>query len=469
MKTDLNIESNRYPTEQTDAVLGIFEKYLPSQVIQELYRETKKTYYSRILPPLSIMWGFIFQRLNGDHSLDAAWSHLSSDVIQKRFGLQKERKQPLSESTSAYSQARQRLPLSVAKKTLAYLSNTISSQAGEEGRWHGWRVNLFDGSTIQLSANDEVRKHYGTNKNQHREGHWALMRLVAGFDFYSGAVNGVAEGAYRLSEHPLAVSLILDLGQSWLHIGDRYFGAYHVLQAIAAAKSQANIRLNASSAKRLSKGQSLSPGCDLDVIWKQASYDKVEPDLPTPEIEGRLIYARLEKNGFRPIDLYLFTTLTDREAYPAADLVALYGMRWHVELDFRHIKTTLDMEHLDGKSVDMIRKELILGLAAYNLLRGLMTTAAQQAKQLPCQLSLAKCWRRIMEESRSISPQSTQKDIERVLSRILQRLGRCVLPKRNQERFEPRAVWGRAQVFPKITTSRDEVRTTQLKLMNPKS
>lgn len=115
MKTDLNIESNRYPTEQTDAVLGVFEKYLPSQVIQELYRETNKTYYSRILPPLSIMWGFIFQRLNGDHSLDAAWSHLSSDVIQKRFGLQKERKQPLSESTSAYSQARQRLPLSVAK------------------------------------------------------------------------------------------------------------------------------------------------------------------------------------------------------------------------------------------------------------------------------------------------------------------------------------------------------------------
>ena len=469
MKTKTLARSNVQTSEQVGTVLGVYEEYLPTEIIRKLYQETQKTYYERLLPPLLILWGFIFQRLNADHSCDAAWSHLSSESIQMRFGLQQEGEQLPSESTSAYCQARQRLPLTVARKVLAYTAETIAEKAGEDGRWHGWRVNLFDGSTLQLAASADLRKHYGTNRNQHREGHWPLMRVVAGFDFFSGAANGVAEGPYAVSEHPLAVALILELGAFWLHIGDRFFGAYHILQAVVAAKSQANLRLNANSAKRLSGGPPLRPGCDLDVIWKKASYDKIEPDLPTPEIVGRLIYTRLEKDGFRPIDLYLFTTLIDHEAYPAADLVALYGLRWLVELDLRHLKTTLKMERLDGKSVDIVRKELILGLVAYNLLRALMTTAALQSNLLPCQLSLAMCWRRTIEACRGLSTQTPDHEIERVLSRLLQRLGRCLLPKRNHERFEPRAVWGRAQVFPRIKSSREETRESQLKLLRLKS
>jgi hypothetical protein len=469
MKTKANGDSNAQSSGQADAELEIFEQTLQVQVIRELYRAARKTYYERLLPPLLILWGFIFQRLNADHSCDAAWSLLSSENIQARFGVQKERGELPSESTSAYCQARQRLPLTVARKVLAYTAETIAEKAGEDGRWHGWRVNLFDGSTLLLAASAELRKHYGTSRNQHREGHWPLMRVVAGFDFFSGAANGVAEGPYAVSEHPLAVALILEMGASWLHIGDRFFGAYHILQAIVASNSQANLRLHPTIAKHLCAGQPVQPGCDLDVVWKKSPYDQVEPDLATPEIPGRLIYARLEKPGFRPIDLYLFTTLVDRNAYPAADLIALYGLRWHVELDLRHVKTTLDMERLNGKSVDIVRKELILGLAAYNLLRALMTTAALQANQLPCHLSLAMCWRRTMDAARGLSQQASSQEIERVLSRLLLRLGRCLLPKRNHERFEPRAVWGRPQVYPRITSSREETREAHLNLLRSKS
>ena len=456
-------------TERPEIALGVFEEIVPAQVIRELYTETKKKYYERVLSPLLLLWGFIFQRLNPDHSCDAAWSYLASDNIQSRFGLEKGPKQPLSESTSAYCQARHRLPFVVATKVLSHTAAMIGQQAGANGLWHGWRVNLFDGSTLQLAASAEISNHYGTNDNQHRKGHWPLMRLVAGFDFFTGAANGVAEGPYAVSEHPLAAMLIKELGASWLHMGDRFFGAYHILQVVVFEKSQALLRLNTPVAKHLCGDQPLHPGCDLDVVWKRAPNNKVEPDLPTPDIPGRLIFVRLEKNGFRPIDLYLFTTLTDRNAYPAAELVALYGLRWHIELDFRHVKTTLDMEHLDGKSIDIVRKELILGLAAYNLLRGLMTTAALDANVLPCQLSLAKCWRRTVDACRGLSAQASAEETAHVLDRLLQRLGRCLLPKRNHERFEPRAVWGRAQVFPKIKSSRKEARQIHLARLAPKS
>ena len=456
-------------TERPEMALGVFEEIIPTQIIRELYQETKTKYYERLISPLLLLWGFIFQRLNADHSCDAAWSYLSSDNIQARFGLQNGSAQPISESTSAYCQARKRLQLAVAKKVLAHTAKVIGQKAGTHGLWCGWRVNLFDGSTVQLAASTELLEHYGTNHNQHRKGHWPLMRLVAGFDFFSGAVNGVAEGPYGVSEHPLAVTLIKELGASWLHMGDRFFGAYRIVQVVNKTKSQALLRLNTHVAKHLCGDQIIRPGCDLDVTWKRAPNNIVEPDLPTPDIAGRLIYFRLEKAGFRPIDLYLFTTLVDREAYPAAELVALYGLRWHVELDFRHVKTTLDMEHLDGKSIAIVRKELVLGLTAYNLLRGLMTTAALAAKILPGQLSLAKCWRRTVDACRGLSSQASTEDIAHVLSRLLQRLARCLLPKHNHERFEPRAVWGRPQVFPKIKSSRDETRQVQLALLAPKS
>lgn len=163
---------------------------LPSEIIQSLYKETKQTYYERVLPPVLILWGFIYQRLNSDHSCDAAWSYLSSESVQRQFGLKKAGTQLSSESTSGYCQARQRLPLSVARQVLAHTSKAIADKTEEAGRWHGWRVNLFDGSTLQLAASAELQKHYGTNHNQYRKGHWPLMRLVAGFDFSAARSMG---------------------------------------------------------------------------------------------------------------------------------------------------------------------------------------------------------------------------------------------------------------------------------------
>ena len=52
----------------------------------------------------------------------------------------------------------------------------------------------------------------------------------------------------------------------------------------------------------------------------------------------------------------------DRGQYPPEDIIALYAQRWNVELNLRHVRTPLHMEALDGKSVDIVRKELGLGV-----------------------------------------------------------------------------------------------------------
>ena len=63
----------------------------------------------------------------------------------------------------------------------------------------------------------------------------------------------------------------------------------------------------------------------------------------------------------------LVTTLLDPKAVSAPALDALYAMRWNIEVDFRAIKATLQMDVLRCKSKAMIEKEIAVHLLTYNL------------------------------------------------------------------------------------------------------
>lgn len=451
----------------------VFQWLLPVPVIMHLMAEfgrqagLRRGFYQRLFPPLVVLWGFVFQRLHPDHSCDGFLSAYlgAEDAPAWRAHLPGSR-QAASENTGGYCKARQRLPLSVARGALRHTAEALQAEWGQDGLWWGWRVILMDGSTLRLASKAELLDHYGTATNQHGACHWPILRLVAGFDLFGGGLWGVAEGAYRCSEHSLAAELIAQLDADFLYVGDRNFGVYHILQVVQAAHSQALLRLKVTQARRLG-GRGLREGCDLEVVWSPSPHDDVEADLPTPAIPGRLIYVRLQKDGFRPIDLYLFTTLTDRAWYPPAELVALYGQRWQVELDLRHVKTTLEMQQLDGHSVEIVRKELWLGLLAYNLIRGLIGRAALRAGRDPLQLSFAAGLRRIVTTLGRLPAQASPIQIECFLEGLLDRLGRCVLPKRKLERFEPREVWGKPRVYPSIKGSREIARQLSLEKLKP--
>ena len=82
-----------------------------------------------------------------------------------------------------------------------------------------------------------------------------------------------------------------------------------------------------------------------------ATKDQLPPGISAESIKGRLSFVRLERKGFRPVELYLFTPLLDAERYTMKELVELSGHRGHVEWDLRYVKETLEM--LTGKSVDI--------------------------------------------------------------------------------------------------------------------
>ena len=81
------------------------------------------------------------------------------------------------------------------------------------------------------------------------------------------------------------------------------------------------------------------------------------------------------------------TTLLDAEQTTREDLAALYLARWNNELDFRSIKSTLQMHDLRCKTPEMIRKEVWTHVLAYNLIRTIMAQAAIKHRLEPRSIS----------------------------------------------------------------------------------
>ena len=102
----------------------------------------------------------------------------------------------------------------------------------------------------------------------------------------------------------------------------------------------------------------------------------------------REIYYYIIIPGFRTGRVSLITTLLDITIYSSLEVLKLYGERWNVELNLKHLKTTLGMEVLRCKTPQMVRKELYVYLLAYNLLCTLMWTAGNTYGLPPLRLSL---------------------------------------------------------------------------------
>jgi hypothetical protein len=267
----------------------------------------------------------------------------------------------------------------------------------------------------------------------------------------------VAEGALQLSEQALATLVLAQALSGSVYLGDRNFGIFSVAQAARHHSVWVVLRMTRQRAHALA-GRQLHSGEERLLRWRPSAKDQLHPEMSPEPIQGRVLFVRLVRNGFRPVELYLFTTLLDTERYPLEELVQLYGLRWHVELDLRYVKTILEMELLTGKTVDIVRKELHAGLLAYNLIRGYMVQAAQRAGLSPLKLSFTRCWRRVRDMLFTLRPTDSAQHITRTLERLWIRLTRCTLPNRPRFRIEPRAVHQRPDVYPKLRGTRAEAR-----------
>jgi len=154
--------------------------------------------------------------------------------------------------------------------------------------------------------------------------------------------------------------------------------------------------------------------------------------------------------GFRSQQVLLITNLMDTQRYPADALSALFLCRWDMELSLRHLKTTLQMEHLSCKSPGAVERELRMHLLVHNLVRRLMLDCARHHFIPIPRISFAGALAGARRIAEALLQARTQKMRRQLYKQLLLHIARDALPDRPGRR-EPRALKRRPKPYPFLT------------------
>jgi len=287
----------------------------------------------------------------------------------------------ISADTSAYCQARLRLPVQTIKDINAHLIARLQANTPTDALWHGRRVKLVDGTGISMPDTAANQALYPQSSNQKPGCGFPLMNLVGIFCMSSGALLHAAHGDRRTHETKLFASLWHTVEKGDVIVDDRGFCSFGAVANLLARGADGLTRLPEKKCRQAITSQLPKSGdCDLLITWQRPS--QPPPSMSQEEFESlpesmavRVVRMDISRRGFRTQTITLVTTLTD-PAITAQELAALYLRRWEIELHFREIKVLLNMDVLRCKTPAMIERELLIHLVAYNLVRTLMQVSA---------------------------------------------------------------------------------------------
>lgn len=422
-------------------------------MVEELLPEEHR---ERQFPPTETLSMFLAQAMSTDRSCQKA----VDDVAVKRVisGLS-----PCSTATGGYCQARKRLPLEMASTLACYTGELMSREVPVQWRWSGKRVHLIDGTTVTMPDTPANQAAYPQQSGQKSGLGFPIMRVVGIICLSTGALLNASAGKFSgkgSGEQALLRKMFETFNPGDLVIGDALYATYFLLatlleKGIDGVFEQQGARQLVTDFRR---GQYLGPKDHIIQLLKP----KLKPDWMNQEdydIAPESITVReLEANG-----KVLVTTLLSAKTYPKHEIKELFKKRWHVEVDLRHIKTTLGMETLSCKTPEMIEKEMWVYFLAYNLIRLLMAQSALLADILPRQLSFKHTVQLWLAWSQSVQFTGNQANEGTLFILIAQKtVGN------RQGRIEPRAIKRRPKPFPLLMENREQVREKIRKRGHPK-
>ena len=229
---------------------------------------------------------------------------------------------------------------------------------------------MFDGTIVSMPDTVSNQQAYPQSHEQKAGLGFPIARIGALIGLASGAILAhqvVACEGKGTGEQTVLAGLL-----DHLHTGDVLL-ADALLTTWWIAKRRGADVLMAHDGRRIvdfARGQRLGRH-DHIVQW---------PRPPKPKAMSTDAYAcypafitmrEVEVNG-----RILVTTLLDPTFAPAHELGALYKMRWNIEVDFRTIKATLEMDVLRCKSQPMVEKEIAVYFLAYNLVAAVLRCIA---------------------------------------------------------------------------------------------
>jgi len=430
----------------------LFEDVLSEVEIDEHCRALGYTWRERIFTPLVTLWTFLSQVLSADGSCRDAVAQVLGFLFETK-GL------TASHDPSSYCEARQRLPQELMPNLTRLAGRKLRDKVPDDFLWHGHRVRLVDGSSVQMPDTRANQEQFPQPSAQSRGCGFPVARLAALFDLVTGAVLDMAMGALAKAETTLFREIWPALETGDVVVGDRLFGSYPDIVLLRNRGVDCVFRLHVKRKVNWHEGRPLGRN-DRLIPWQKGP----RPDWLSPEefaaipdeLTVRHIRFRCTVPGFRAREIIVVTTLLDEKEYPASEIAELYDRRWDVETDLGHLKTTMKMDLLRTRTPDMVYREIWAYLLAYNLIRTLMWDAADRKHLQPLRLS----FKGTMQEMRALwpfSPARRGKDMTAFYEALLRAIAYHKVPLR-PGRSEPRLRKRRPKNYSLLGAPRQECR-----------
>lgn len=426
-----------------------FQQLLPESTIIEILKAEKIEYRDRLFNPIVTLWAFLSQVLDSDKSCSNAVSRIVTWLVSEGV-------QPPSTDTGGYCKARMRLSEKLLQRLLHLTGLGLEAKASGEKLWCGHHVKVLDGSSVSMPDTAPNQKAYPQVSNQAPGCGFPIAKILVMFSLSTGAAMGVLIDVFNTSDVTMARKMYSLLNIGDVALADRAFGTYVDLVFVQTQGAEAVFRKHQSRNSDFRRGKRLGAD-DHIVVWykpqrcpKNLSLQEFD-NLPE-SIKVREVRFFLPKKGFRTKVVIVVTTLLNPKVYTKTQLAQLYRLRWEVEVDLRHVKTTLGMEQLRGKTPSMVRKEIYVHLMAYNLLRTLMWSAGIIENVPPLRLSLQGTRQHLNHFiSELVHAQVTKR--QRLYRTLLKLIAQQPVPER-KGRVEPRTRKRRPKSFPLMNQPR---------------
>lgn len=404
-----------------------------------------------------VLWAFLAQALRDGKG--AACAAAVADIAT--YAQQTGHPVP-SGDTGDYCRARAKLDPAALSDLVRLSANQLKQDCPDAWLWHGRHAKLVDGFTFTMPDTPANQQVFPQQKNQAPGVGLPIARAVAVLSLATAAIHDVAIGPYagkQTGETALLRQILDSFEAGDVGVFDRYYCSFMMLAQMIGRGVDVCARLHQCRKSDFRCGKRLGPA-DRLVTWtrpKRPAWMSPEEYEQIPQtLTLRMIRFDVTEPGRRVQTITVVTTLTDPGAYPKEDIADLFGCRWNVELDIRHIKQTLGLDHLRCKSPQMVQRELLVALLAYNLIRKVIATAAATHEKQPrhigftlaCQTVLSS-WMMLATGTCSDPSTMTQAALARIAAnRVANRPGR----------IEPRVLKRRRHRYPLMQRPRDALR-----------
>jgi hypothetical protein len=449
------LQRHRIKAYQSNSNSYGFFNLLTSDTLLNKTEELLPEHRERLYPPTETLSMFLAQAMNADRSCQNIVNQATLHRLAGGLNVN-------STHTGGYCRARQRLPLKMPLDLTQYLGDQISQQSPKAWCWQGRQVRIVDGTTVTMPDTEANQAAFPQQRGQKPGLGFPICRVVGITCLASGALLNAAIGRFNGKggdEQTLLRSIQDTFQPGEIILGDAFFATYFFIATLQTRGI--DMLMEQQGARRRTTdfrcGQKLGKRDHLIIINKP----KIRPGWMT-ETQYDAAPVSITVREFRAGGKVMVTTLSCSKNYPKDALKLLYQSRWHVELDIRNIKDTMDMNVLSCKTPDMVRKEIWVYLLAYNLIRLMMAQSALLADIRPRAISFKHClqlWLIYLQQSQNLD--------DDMLESLLQMMAQQRVGNR-AGRIEPRAVKRRPKAYPMLTIPRGKAREKVKKNGHPK-